>query len=267
MKNKLIIILFVVGIFMGIILSVFISKGGFSQEKPIQDNIVENQDPANGVKEETPSSEVTGDYEAPHDPSNPEVNDSLAISAENEIRTLFREYKYTEGTARAKEIIDSYDITKNPKSEIIETLYYEGSLLIHLANIDVDGVINVVKGLKDPENTLLAVLSSHVLARPEVILDEDSLNPVSLETPIIISKELETGYARERAEVLYPDMQYYHKIIFEIEGNRLEAYVIQYPDGYCRLHRIVTPEGETNYFATVKKYKETLERIQKSENN
>lgn len=181
--------------------------------------------------------------------SNPLLSDAKNTSYEIEIRYLFRDFKFAEGVEKLQEILSSHTVASESS---LNNLYREGSIMISIPYFDADGTVEVLHTFKDAENLLIATLLSNPDARPEVILYEDSLNPILTDGDSIhiINKYSETeGEGLERLRILYPEVDEIITITFEVESNTMQATILIDKQGYAKLYSIDSEEELAPYIS------------------
>lgn len=208
-------------------------------------------------------------YEKPPEKDKASITQTKIKEYELEARKLFRQFQFLKGAELLKEAVDQYDLTTN-KGEELKNLYFDASLL---ANVipdeeatggempEEEGIKAIFQHLHDPELALLGVLALPDDIRGEIILNKDSLNPIFSGDVLIYKVEEEKGEMRDQVLVLYPNIQRLYRIDFNIEGNNLIGYVLQYPDGRVAVHSIQEKvKGSTNYY-TISEWEELYKRF------
>jgi hypothetical protein len=201
-----------------------------------------------------------GEYSVPVNKEGQILSESMALSIENEVRMLFRQLKFKEGTEKLGEAINTYNLENN--EYLLEQLYYEGSLLISLPVLEENGATNVINAIKDTENLLISVLVGHPGARPNIILYNESLNPIlDLEEVRIIEKTNETDkelLAKVKSD--YPLVTNVEKIRFEVDNEQFYANIFVYEDGSAKLYKIDMVEHyDIKPYLTLREWKEFRE--------
>ncbi|PLS19702.1 hypothetical protein CVD28_04625 [Bacillus sp. M6-12] len=175
---------------------------------------------------------------------------------EQEVRDLYREYKFDEGIKELDKLQSSYKFTED--AEVLKKLQDDGALFSNLFSghlTDEDGevnglaLVNLMGAFEDPEDLLIAMLHLDSDLRQYVILYDGSLNPVLYEekTYPLISKKTTEEIPHEIG-IMYPETKTYHKIEFTLEKFKLEAYILEDESGVLRFYMIKDPYNKSNYY-------------------
>lgn len=234
-----------------------------NQDKP--DSTVVDDTPKVG-KDEDKTKPLKADdiYKRPQKKNNKTVSEQDARRYESSARDMFRDFEFLNGTESLYEAIQTYSEEGN--GEKLHILYQDGSMLANLSHSheeegagdeghveNIDGILTLLSGVRDPEMALLGVLSLSLQERNAIIPSLDSLNPVYEGVIQVVSVEKETGDKLDSLSAMY-DVKTLHRILFNVDGYSLVAYVIEDSQGYSHLNSIYeeTP-GSTN-FLTVRKW-------------
>lgn len=268
MQKKLVIGLLSVGIVSGLGLSVYTTQHLNDEPKgePKHGQVSDGKEKEASKKEKKPDKVVIlnpmdGKELKPIDGKKKTVKAYAVTSAEQEARGYFRNFKFEKGTELLNDLVSKYEI--NADSKVIKDLQYDGALLMNLVPHDEhgahlgntregvafdEGILNVMKGFKDPESTLLGTLYLDHETRERVIIYEGSLNPVFEKGQEIGIIDKDTVEIPHEVGVMYPDTVKYHKLSFILDGFNLNAYVLENKDGAVSLYTIEDPVGESHYY-------------------
>lgn len=291
MKQKLVFILLGIAIVAGISLTVFMATNiqrYQSEDEPVstnQPNQTTNQNGDQSVNDSSqtpidqpdsepakkPTAENISDfYQRPSQEHKRDISERKAIQYESEARTYFREFKFMEGANYLQQVIS--DTPQDGNAQKLYELLFASSLLANIPSneeesasqlVDMQGIKNIMSNIKDPELLFLGVLKLDPLVRAEVILNKDSLNPVYEGIPHILKMDEEEGDFLEEIRILYPDIQTLHRILFEIEGNQLFAYIMEYPDGKLVFYSIRNLPDRITPYKTISEWEKIFEKIRK----
>lgn len=274
-KKKTLIILLTIGIAVSMGISIYTTKlvrngsigasnvktqlGKPDDVKTVgKDEVVKSDKDDSIIGKTTPpnSKDPLKDYTAPSKADSPNISSLEAKNFESETRELFRQFKFKEGTTILSGAVNKYTLGENGK--VIERLYYESSLIMALDGADDLGIINIIQGIKDPENLLIAVLHLDDITRQPAILNKESLNPIFSGNVTIRSNEIDEDSYSKRVKQSFPGASGMRKIMFDLEGNALNAYILEYPDGSLTFYAIQSAEGATNQYKTITQWQEIL---------
>lgn len=231
------------------------------------DNVQEDEEDEEQDQDKPLTTDV---FKKPKKTNTESISTQESIAFENSARVLFQRLDFIKGSEYLYEPTRKY--SEEGKGEILHILYQDGSMLANIGHsseedevgreghvTNVDGMLSILKGIRDPEMALLGILSVELEDRNQLIPSLDSLNPVFDGDIQIVSKSEETGDILSSLSVMY-DVKKVHRIDFIVDGYNLFAYVMEDSQGYSRLYSIYeVEEGSTN-FLTVSKWNELFKQ-------
>lgn len=289
MKQKLVFILLGIAIVAGISLTVYMATNiqrydsenePVSTDQPNQNTNQNTNEPSetpneqpdpslNSEPTEKPTAENISDfYQRPPQENKQDISRQKAEQYEGEARAYFREFKFMEGANYLQQVIS--ETPKDGNAKKLHDLLLASTLLANIPDneeestaqlVDIQGIKNIMSNIKDTELLFLGVLKLDPIVRAEVILNKDSLNPAYDGVPRILKMDKEEGDLLKEIRILYPDVQTLHRILFEIEGNQLYAYIMEYPDGKLVFYSIRNLPGKTTPYKTISEWEEIFEKI------
>lgn len=282
MQKKLVIGLLTIGIVGGLGLSVYTTK---HMNDETTDDIKQGQvsgveDKKDKKKDEKPEEVVIlnpmdGKDSEPVEGKKKTIKSYEIATAEQDAREYFRNFKFEEGTTLLNDFVSKYELDGDAK--ILKDLQYDGALLMNLVPHDDhgghshhtregvafdQGILNVMKGLKDAESTLLGTLYLDHEERERVIMYDGSLNPVYEEGQPVRVIDKTTVEIPHEIGVMYPETVTYHKLTFILDGFNLHAYVLESKDGNMALYTIEDPAKEAHYY-TITQWKKIRSNMEK----
>lgn len=289
MKNKAFIVLIIAAIVLGIALTASVVIRVYFQPDNPENNVSvtdaeETKQTETLAKQETSNNEmVFGDedietdnqdeskedvYQRPEKQPVQDISVEEAERYEREAKSYFREYRFLEGANYLQPIVEKTPSDGNAKK--LHELFFAASLLANLPapedssaeHLDLEGIKNIISHVRDPELLFFAVMRLDPLNRAEVILNKDSLNPVLEDDtiPLVLKIDEEEELLAE-IRPLYQDVQLMHRVLFEVEGNQLYAYIMEYPDGELVFYSIRNLPGKTTPYKTISEWERILEAI------
>ena len=283
MQKKLVIGLLTIGIVGGLGLSVYTTK--HMNDEPIDDQkqgqVSEVKDKKETKEDKKPEEVVIlnpmdGKDSEPVEEKKKTIKSYEVSTAEQEVREYFRSFKFEEGTTVLNDLVSKYELEGD--AEILKDLQYDGALLMNLVPHDEhggghthntregvafdQGILNIMKGLQDPESTLLGTLYLDHETRERVIMYDGSLNPVYEEGQAVRVIDKTTVEIPHEINVMYPDTVNYHKLTFILDGFNLYAYVLESTDGNMSLYTIEDPAKESHYY-TITQWKKIRSNMEK----
>ena len=138
----------------------------------------------------------------------------------------------------------------------IDSIDYDITSIVSTITVDESQRGRILKNLKNPELMLIGTLLSSEKSRRDVITDNLSLSPIfdGKITILNTTKLLAVDTSDERISYMKSNndlAESIYKIDFEVEGNKLTAYIIETSAKTLEFYGIYTPEGESNYFKTI----------------
>lgn len=271
MQKKIVIGLLSIGIVGGLGLSVYTTQNMNKEpdSEPKQGQVSDGKEKDLSEKEKKLDKVVIlnpldGKDENPVEDKKKTIKAYEVASIEREVRTFFRNFQFEKGTTLLNDMVSKYELDE--ESKVIYDLQYDGALLMNLIPHDEhgghtgharegvafdQGIINVMRGLKDPESTLLGTLHLDHETREKVIIYDGSLNPVFEEGQEIRVIDKTTVEIPHEISVMYPETVTYHMLSFILDGFNLNAYVLESEDGAVSLYTIEDPTKTAHYYTIV----------------
>ncbi|ADO59527.1 hypothetical protein [Paenibacillus polymyxa] len=286
MKPKILIGLMGVGIVVGLSISLYLS---FSEKQDPTQSAQETQQPKTTTAAVNPDlkdshSDVQKKplkgsdksiYEKPPEQKRRSIQSLEAEPLEQEARQDFRNLKFMNGVEKLQSIVN--EVEDKDEGAMLHQLYFEGSMLANLIppseedeisgdhgeTIEFDGMVGILSMIKDPENALLGTLALNDRYRAEIILEQDSLNPIFDGGVRILQLSKETeGKIFEDVFNMYKSAKTLYKIDFEIEGHHLVGYVIQFADGTSKLYSILPADGAKPPYKSIREWQKIYKIIE-----
>ena len=214
------------------------------------------------VKEEGEQRKAEDIYQKPKKRNTEIISDRDANLYITTARGHFQKFEFLKGSEYLYEATRKYDDIDGGKT--LHTLYEDGSLLSNIAHShgdehsdeglvgEVDGMLVILEGIRDPEMALLGTLSLDLKARNIILPVMDSLNPV-FEGNVQIMEKTPVNPGEYGNFAYGKDIKVLHRINFHLEGYALYALVVENPQGFSRLYAIYEQEkGSTNYLTVAK---------------
>ncbi|WCF11747.1 hypothetical protein NDS46_30855 (plasmid) [Paenibacillus thiaminolyticus] len=262
MKQKATIILLGFLIFTGVTLSIYLSLNNDLKEKTdsvstqtvtdenMPDQILTIQ--GNHGKESSMKLEYL--YEKSKETEKEEISKTESMVLVNKVRMEYRNFNFQEGLNLIFPTVKK--IKNDGEGVILHELFYEGTMLQNLTPasnveskgemIDMEGISNLLGGIRDPENLLLGMLYLNERIRIHFVVDQDSLHPL-FEGKIRIHNQREiSGQELDVIKYVYDDIEKLIRIDFTLEGKALYAYIVYFPDSTAKLFGIYS-DVETHY--------------------
>ena len=191
-------------------------------------------------------------------------SDGRLLSLENakEIESVSRQYvsnfEFTEAEQYMTNRLSDLNVLDSDAFEGIKKYYYDLPFLCQLPELkeyeDTETMLNLIEGLKDEENYLIASLFLERPDRLTLFKTPESLNPVFYGT--IDVKGVEEV---DRSDSIYKEVDFFYKdkapfkvtkISFEIEKNPLKAYIVN-ANNKLDLYKIMDEDGYESVYYTI----------------
>jgi hypothetical protein len=276
--------LLAVGILIGISISLYMT---FSEKETNNSAPVETQKPPieeGSTTSTTPTSEPMEKpskvddsiYEKPPEKDLKGISSLEAKPFVHEARKAFQDLTFMKGVESLNSIVNK--VENKDGGEILHQLYVEGSMLANLVppteeelvsgshgeTIEFEGMVGILNSIKDPENALLGALVLDDRYRAEIIIEQDSLNPIfDGGVRILKQSEVTEGDIFVNVNNMYKDAKTLHKIDFEIEGYHLVGYVIEFENGYSKLYTILPVDGSNPPYKSIREWQKIYNLIEK----
>lgn len=195
-------------------------------------------------------------------------NDGEVITKEkatgiiSEARSYIRGAEWQKAYDLIKPLVSTYNLNTDEGVKI-QSIYYDAGLVLNLKNLTKDKYAGVFSGFRDAEDLLIATLQIPEEFRRDIFMSYESLSPIYKSRITIndVQENYDGPYLKD-AQKSFSEIFSMTKIDFEIEGNKLEGYVVVYEAGNKGLYKIVTPQGQKNFYKTVEDWIKIDEKIQ-----
>lgn len=204
-----------------------------------------------------------------------ELNSNEINKAVKEVREAFREYKFEKGVEILNDLNDKKKLVGD--AEILKKLQFDGTIMTNIIPFHSETVngptvgegvvsgqalLNLMTGFQDPENLLIATIYLDSSIRGKVMDYGGSLNPVFEEGKIPQIMTSTTVEIPDDILIMYPETVKYHKIPFLLDGNSLNAYILESENGQLKFYSIESLSERAPYY-TVDQWTKIQNNIKK----
>ncbi|HCL4480231.1 TPA: hypothetical protein N2D99_002319 [Clostridium botulinum] len=178
--------------------------------------------------------------------------------------------KYSDIISKVSEQMKNYNFTEG-KNLKISSIYYDASIMINTLTVPEIQKGKIVKGMKNPEMLVIGSMQISEKSRRDVIYDFQSLSPIVNGEIKIINHEVlnmdnADRYVQSISNILV-GADRVHKIEFSIEGKNLYAYIVEYKNATLQFYGIYAPEDVKHNFKTIEFWAKMDENYEKMQNN
>jgi hypothetical protein len=176
----------------------------------------------------------------------------MANQYEMQARTSFRSFDFATALQTLQPLADKYNLQSN---QALGNLLYDASLLSNIngdaqESATTQGEINIVQGLKDPEDVLIGYLDLDQQTREQLVASVDSLDPIYKTKQITVTNTTtDNGQMLQEVKSVFSDTKAVYKISFILDNYQLDAYVMQHGDDSLQLYEIKDPTGKAPYYS------------------
>lgn len=257
----------------GTILSISITLKGFNKYNKADDNIqdeptiVEQNDNGENIEGIEEVADFDKDDEAVEFASEKgavELTKVHANAVEEQVRRLYRDFKFAEATDLLLSSIRKYNVDESEHFETLRTLYMESALMHHISTKDSfdPDIISLAKNITDPENHMLATLFIEGSMRESLVHTSDSINPdfyggvnVKGKKTLEVSDQI-----YKEAKLEDNEIKNVYEFEISIESYPLRAYIVE-SNKKTYFFKLIEEDAGSTPFYTFEEWRELEDKL------